>query len=179
MSSTFCLTRGRSTWTTLTQRSGRCVWFCGFFIICQTSVLFVPSSLSLSLSLSLSHSHNLSLFPPTAADWGPDSGMWSSPFSAADRATPTSLLRHAPGENTYTRVHTKVKGLLQWQGWFSCDSLLVLFGPYHLIKSIIVVLRDVVKAYVYKILFWINWIRLIISALMNKIDVLSFSWQNK
>lgn len=45
---------------------------------------------------------NLISVPPTAGDRVPDSGVRSGPLSAADRATPTSLLRHAPGENTST-----------------------------------------------------------------------------
>lgn len=47
---------------------------------------------------------NLISVPPTAGDRVPDSGVRSGPLSAADRATPTSLLRHAPGENTSTAL---------------------------------------------------------------------------
>lgn len=47
---------------------------------------------------------NLISVSPTAVDRVPDSGVRSGPLSAADRATPTSLLRHAPGENTLTAL---------------------------------------------------------------------------
>lgn len=38
----------------------------------------------------------------TVVDRDADSGVWSGPVSAAHRATPPSLLCHAPGENTLT-----------------------------------------------------------------------------
>lgn len=38
----------------------------------------------------------------TVVDRDADSGVWSGPVSAAYRATPPSLLCHAPGENTLT-----------------------------------------------------------------------------
>lgn len=65
-------------------------------------------------------------------DRGPDSGVWSGPVSAAHRATPTSFVRHAPGENALTATAHLAENNSRF-GWISPSDAILQWNSIKMI----------------------------------------------